>query len=160
MEITVNDNIWESWLELYGGNAERELQAMLHKVANRGKGGKVQTTLLLTEDHAEFLNAYCFLNGRSRTDLISELIMKLPVEKSEKTVKTVSTQPKAITVHFGPDISVYRHLSKVAVAGNCSHALIVEKAVNEFRGGISKADLRVILTMIARKRSVGIEELA
>ena len=160
MEITVNDNIWDSWLELYGVNAEKELQAMLRRVANRGKGGKVRTTLLLTEDHAEFLKAYCFLNGKSRTDLISELIMQLPVEQSEKAVKTVSTQPKAVTIHFEPHVSVYRYLSKVAAAKNCSHALIVEKAVNDFRGGISKADLRVILTMITRKRSAEIEELA
>lgn len=160
MEIIVEDNIWDSWMELYGGNAEKELQSMLRKVANRGKRGKVRTTLLLTEDHAEFLNAYCYLNAKNRTDLISELVAQLPIENSEKTVKTVSTQAKAVTIHFEPTIAVYRYLSKVAAAKNCSHALVVERALNEFRKGISTAELRVILSMITRKRSASTEELA
>ncbi|MAH80872.1 MAG: hypothetical protein CMP39_04255 [Rickettsiales bacterium] len=152
MEIQIKDYIWEEWLKIFGEKAEDELHKIIQKVATRGQGGKMRTTLAITKDHSEFLDSYCFLYSESRIRLISNLITKVPIPEKGSFVKSTSKKQKPITIHFQPDFEVYRHLWAVAEARNCSHSLIVEEVLEEFRKGISEEDSRVINNMITRKR--------
>ena len=152
MEIIVEDKIWDRWREIFGEKAEDELSVILNRVANRGKDGKMRTTITLTQDHAEFLDTYCFLFAESRINLLSRLITKLEVNKTGELIKETSKKSKPVTIHFQPELEIYRHLGLVAQARNCSHSLIVEEIIEEFRKGLPEEDLRVIQDMITRKK--------
>ena len=92
MEIQIKDYIWEEWLKIFGEKAEDELHKIIQKVATRGQGGKMRTTLAITKDHSEFLDSYCFLYSESRIRLISNLITKVPIPEKGSFVKSTSEQ--------------------------------------------------------------------